>query len=118
MPRVIDLDEGLLPQAAALLARACRYDRAGEVAREKLFGAAPVPGHAIGVFEDETLLGVAVVAGHWIRLLAVDPERRRRGVGTMLLETCREMARTAGEKRLRTCDQWGNYLTPGIDLED
>jgi mycothiol synthase len=45
----------------------------------------------------------------------VVPGERRRGVGRALLEACEAVARTGGQTVLRTLDQPGNYLAPGID---
>jgi mycothiol synthase len=118
--RVGPLDRSELPAAAAVLAAACPYDRAALVADEKLFGAAP-PGapRAFGAWEGGApggaLAGVAAVAADRIRVLAVVPGARGRGIGGALLEACTSAARAAGERRLRTLDQPGNYLAPGVD---
>ena len=71
----------MLPAAAALLARACPFDRAGVVAQEKLFGVAPaivemrevgtLSPHPLGAWLADELVGVACVAGNRLRLLAV-----------------------------------------------
>ena len=109
----------MLPAAAALLGRACPFDRAGDVAEEKLFGVAPrivemrevgtlVPA-PLGAWDGDALAGVACVAGNRVRLLAVDPPARGRGVGSALLAACE----AAGGSR--AVDQPGNYLAPGID---
>ena len=99
-----------------MLAAACAFDRAAEVADEKLFGAGPrgAP-DALGAWDGEALIGVAAVAGNRIRVLAVAPEARRRGAGGALLAACEAAARDAGQTALRTLDQPGNYLAPGID---
>lgn len=99
-----------------MLAAACAYDRAAEVADEKLFGAGPrgAP-HALGAWDDDALVGVAAASGNRIRVLAVVPRARGRGVGSALLAACEAAARAAGETALRTLDQPGNYLAPGID---
>ena len=61
--------------AAQVLAEACAFDRAASVADEKLFGDAPgAAPHAFGVRDGERLVGVAAVAGKWLRVLAVVPE--------------------------------------------
>src|SRR4051812_753888 len=115
----------MLADAAALLDTGCPFDRAGAVAVEKLFGAAPqivemrevgtlVP-QPLGAWEGEVLAGVACVAGNRLRVLAVAPEARGRGVGSALLAACEDLARAGGIATLRAVDQPGNYLAPGID---
>ncbi|MGE0550314.1 MAG: GNAT family N-acetyltransferase [Kofleriaceae bacterium] len=101
---------------ADLLKSACAFDRADVISEEKLFG--PAPGGAPSAFcarDGEHLVGVAAVAGKWLRLLAVAPEARRHGAGAALLTACESAAKAAGETSLRTLDQPGNYLAPGID---
>lgn len=117
--RVAPLDRDQLDAARAVLAAACAYDRAADVAAEKLFdaGAAAVP-VAFGAWDGRALAGVAAVAGRWLRVLAVEPARRGRGIGGALLAACEAVARAAGEPMLRTLDQPGNYLAPGIDERD
>lgn len=105
-----------------MLADACAFDRATEVADEKLFGPGPGPGavgevmpRAFGAWDGDALVGVAAVASRWLRVLAVVPRARKRGAGGALLEACEAAARAGGEPRLRALDQPGNYLAPGID---
>src|SRR5262249_4580785 len=87
------------------------------VAEEKLFGTAPAPHQtrALGAFDGEQLIGVAAVSGRWLRLLAVAGSARRRGAGGALLSSAIAGAQAGGATRLRTGDQPGNYLAPGID---
>lgn len=111
------LDRSELPAARGLLERACAHDRAGPVAAEKLFG--PAPGHPAGrttaAWLGDELVGVTCASARWIRLLAVAPEARGRGLGTVLLAAAEsDIARTGGTTA-RTGDQPGNYLAPGID---
>jgi mycothiol synthase len=114
--RIASLDRGSLDEARAVLAVACAFDRADVVAEEKLFGAGPSGGaQALGAWQDERLVGVAAIAGNRLRLLAVTPAARGRGIGAALLEACARRARDAGATTLRTLDQPGNYLAPGID---
>src|SRR6185312_6781030 len=108
---LVDLDA-----ATRVLADACAFDRADAVAREKLFGAGPTgTPQALGAWDGEELVGVAGVCGRWLRVLAVVPRARRRGIGGALLAACEAIARDGGEPRLRALDQPGNYLAPGID---
>jgi GNAT superfamily N-acetyltransferase len=114
--RIAPLDRSSLADAAAVLAAACAFDRAAEVADEKLFdagpGGAPRP---LGAWEGDALVGVASVAANRIRVLAVRPDARGRGIGGALLEACDAAARAGGQASLRTLDEPGNYLAPGID---
>jgi GNAT superfamily N-acetyltransferase len=117
--RIEPLGRSSLAEATAVLAVACAYDRAAEVAEEKLFGAGPrgLP-EALGAWDGDALIGVAAVSANRIRVLAVAPDARGRGAGSALLTACETAARSAGETALRTLDQPGNYLAPGIDERD
>lgn len=57
-------------------------------------------------------LGVSVTCGKYLRLLAVDPEHRRRGIGSALFADA--VARGA---RVIAAEP-GNYFTPGVCAED
>lgn len=110
------LERAALPAARGVLAAACAFDRAAEVADEKLFGDAPGgPARPLGAWIDGGLVGVAAVAGDRLRLLAVTPAHRGQGAGSALLAACIDAARAGGARVLRTLDQPGNYLAPGID---
>ena len=114
-----------LARAREVLAASCAFDRAAEVAGEKLFGPAPrlaadgavaiVEPRAFGAWSGNALVGVAAVCGRFLRVLAVVPALRGRGIGGALLARCEDTARAAGEPRLRALDQPGNYLAPGVD---
>jgi mycothiol synthase len=113
---IASLDRSSLADATDVLAASCAFDRAAEVADEKLFGAGPdgAP-RPLGAWRDGALVGVAAVTAGWIRVLAVAPPARGAGIGSALLEACVAAARTDGQATLRTLDQPGNYLAPGID---
>ena len=114
------------PFAEVILEEACAFDRAGDVAFEKLFWPGPLRAPragepppeqawptAVGAWDDRNeLVGVASVCGKWLRVLAVSPAARGRGAGGALLAACEQ----AGAKR--TLDQPGNYLAPGIDVRN
>jgi GNAT superfamily N-acetyltransferase len=112
--RVAPLDRMQLAEAELVLADACAFDRATEVAEEKLFEP-PGDARAFGAWDGDALVGVAAVAGRYVRVIAVVPRARKRGAGSALLAACEDVARTAGEPRLRALDQPGNYLAPGVD---
>jgi GNAT superfamily N-acetyltransferase len=109
-----------LADARSVLLASCHYDRAGAVAEEKLFGSASGDPwrQTLGAYQDQTLVGVVVVSGRWLRLLAVVPSMRRHGIGQALLDAAEAAARAAGEPTLRTLDQPGNYLAPGINVKN
>jgi mycothiol synthase len=114
--RVTTLDVDQLGEARRLLAASCAFDRAADVAYEKLFGNGPLgTPHALAAYESDVLVGVAGVCGRWLRVLAVDSSARRRGVGSALLDACDQHASNGGEPRLRALDQPDNYLAPGLD---
>lgn len=113
---IASLDRSSLADATAVLAASCAFDRAAEVADEKLFGAGPAGApRTLGAWRDGALVGIAAVAADRIRVLAVTPPARGTGTGSALLEACIAAARADGQKTLRTLDQPGNYLAPGID---
>jgi GNAT superfamily N-acetyltransferase len=118
--RIDELTRAHLPEATAVLAAACAYDRAAEVADEKLFGPGPTTPapRVLGAWDGARLVGVASVADRWLRVLAVLPEARRAGAGSALLAEAELTARASGAPRLRALDQPGNYLAPGIDTRN
>ena len=109
-----------LADAQSVLLQSCHYDRASTVAEEKLFGSASGDPwrQTLGAYEHQTLVGVVVVSGRWLRLMAVLPSKRQQGIGQALLEAAETAARAAGEQTLRTLDQPGNYLAPGIHAQN
>jgi mycothiol synthase len=110
------LEPDELAGATELLASACAYDRAAEVAREKLFGADPTgPSVALAARAGGELVGVAAVGGDRLKLLAVRPDARGKGAGTALLAAAAAAIGARGGRRIRTLDLAGNYLAPGID---
>ena len=115
--RVGPLERSQLADAELVLADACAFDRATEVAEEKLFEPAPTgPARAFGAWDETNrLVGVAAISSRWLRVIGVVPRSRGRGAGSALLATCESAARDAGEPKLRALDQPGNYLAPGID---
>jgi GNAT superfamily N-acetyltransferase len=111
---VVALERGELPAARALVDAALTYDRAGVVLEEKLFGAdgSGRTGMALAAHHAGALVGLIASAGRYLKLLAVAPAARRRGVASALVDAVQ--ARTP-DARLRVGDQPGNYLTPGLD---
>ena len=113
------LQPSALPAARQLLARACAYDDAGAVAEEKLFadGALERRAEPLAAYDENTLVAVACTSERWLRLLAVHPDHRGRGIGSELLTRCeKQIARHS--QVARVMDQPGNYLSPGVDARD
>jgi GNAT superfamily N-acetyltransferase len=93
----------------ALFARAndAPYDLAA-VAEEKCFGDGIAGPPSMRVFEEDGVIrGAAVTCGKWLRVLAVEREARRRGIGTALL----------GDEQVIFAEP-GNYFTPGVLASD
>jgi GNAT superfamily N-acetyltransferase len=110
---IVALGEDALDDARGVLARGCPWDRAAEVAREKLFEPAPAgPARAWGARRDGVLVGVAAASADRVRLIAVVPEARGYGTGSALLAALEQ----AGA--CRAIDLPGNYLAPGIDVRN
>ena len=80
------------------------------VAEEKCFGDGIAGAPTVRVFGD--FLGAAVTCGKWLRILAVDREARRRGIGSALLIDAEERGTRV------VAAEPGNYLTPGIVTSD
>ncbi|HEY4057237.1 MAG TPA: GNAT family N-acetyltransferase [Kofleriaceae bacterium] len=132
--RIASLDRDHLVDAAQALSAACPFDRADVVAEETLFGPAPILGldasgrntatgalaspAVFGAWIGDLLVGVAAICANRIRVLAVIPWARKQGVGSALLTACEDAARANGATTLRTLDQPGNYLAPGIDVRN
>jgi GNAT superfamily N-acetyltransferase len=98
-----------LPAITALLRRAnaTPYD-IGAVAEEKAFGRGYGGEAAPRVFvENDQIIGVAVTCAGFLRILAVDPPQRRRGVGSQLLRNEHVVFAEPG-----------NYFTPGVIESD
>ena len=97
------------PELREMLTRAndSPYDL-GTVAKEKCFGYGIAGPPTTRVFvQNGTIAGVAVTCGKWLRILAVDPDARRQGIGTALL----------GDESVIFAEP-GNYLMPGVPMED
>jgi GNAT superfamily N-acetyltransferase len=117
--RIDTLSPADLGAAREVLAVSCEFDHAAAVADEKLFAAGPrATPIALGAWDGARLVGVAAIAGDRLRLLAVIPTARARGVGSALLDGCVARATATGAPRLRTLDEPGNYLAPGVDVRN
>lgn len=95
-------------------------DQVGRVLEEKLCGPnGSRAGTTLVAWDGAAPAGVIAMAGRWIKLFAVDPQRRGRGTGLKLLDLAGTWMRTrAGGGRLRFMDHPGNYLSPGLDVRE
>ena len=99
-----DISPEELSRVRDLLVRAndAPYDIA-KVAEEKCFGAGYEGKPRVRVYGDFD--GIAVTCGKYLRILAVDRERRGRGIGSALLKDSNATVIAA---------EPGNYFTPGV----
>jgi GNAT superfamily N-acetyltransferase len=80
------------------------------VVAEKCFGAGVIGAPEVRVYDD--FAGVSVTCGKSLRILAVDRDQRRRGIGSALLADAESRgARTVAAEA-------GNYFTPGVVTTD
>lgn len=88
------------------------------VVDEKLFGDgfAETPVQRVAIANGE-ICGVVVTCGRFIRLLAVDRDRRRHGVGRALLAAAEAHIAERHESVVIAAEA-GNYFTPGVDERD
>lgn len=103
-----------LPALRALFARSSDspYELA-TVAEEKCFGDGIAGAPTVRVWErDGRIVGAAVTCGKWLRVLSVDREVRRRGIGSALLRD----AESQGASVIFA--EPGNYFTPGVSMDD
>lgn len=112
---IAPLTRDALEPGRALLAASYRFDRIDVVAEEKLFGDDGArTGYRYGVTVDGALVGIVAGAGRWIKVLAVAPTFRRRGIATELVR----LVASETKAELRIADHPGNYLSPGVDVRD
>lgn len=71
-------------------------------------------GEAMGMVVSVLRAGDDAPRGY-IKLLAVAPEHRRRGIGSQLLQRAEELLAALGVEEIRIAESAPNYLTPGID---
>jgi len=114
------IERAELEPARQLLIGACCFDDIGPVAEETLFGRAPgaLRSKVTAAFHGKTMVGVTATGGRWLRVLAVDPTMRERGIGTALLAAAESAVVDAGHATLGVLAQPGNYLAPGIDARN
>ena len=116
-------DEG--PAAHALWARSAGLDPLPpSVLAEKLWGAPAGPalaaeaaGRVVGLAAGALWPTPGALRGS-VRLLAVDPDHRRRAVGTALLRAIEHALRRDGATTARLVEAAPNYLTPGVDVRN
>jgi GNAT superfamily N-acetyltransferase/N-acetylglutamate synthase-like GNAT family acetyltransferase len=83
------------------------YDLAA-VAEEKCFGDGIAGSPVTRIIEDDgKVIAAAVQCGKWLRILIVDRDHRRRGLGSQLIGDATVIAAEPG-----------NYFTPGVAMRD
>lgn len=113
--------------AAALVAmwnRSAPYDLLTDALfAEKVFGDPDFDEKLTLIAEEEsTLSGFAMAVRRrdseigYLKLLAVDPVRRRRGIATQLCDRLEAELAERSVKEIRVCESAPNYLTPGVDV--
>ena len=99
------------------LARLCARSMANPPAPEELEGALCADDQPATIFGDPAT-GVVILVecddGPHIRLMAVDPSARRRGLGQALLASAEDWAREAGHQSLITGADPPYFLWPGV----
>jgi GNAT superfamily N-acetyltransferase len=103
-----------LPALRDLLGRAndAPYDIRA-VAEEKCFGSGIAGVPVVRVFErDGRMAGAAVTCAKWIRILAVERDIRRQGIGGALAEDAESRGASV------VAAEPGNYFTPGVPTTD
>ncbi|MEM0963368.1 MAG: GNAT family N-acetyltransferase [Bacteroidota bacterium] len=109
--------------AHALWQRSAPHDAVSlDLFHEKVWG--EPAGVVLAAETDSRLVGLGVgvlwtvpaaVRGS-LRLLAVAPEARRRGIGAALVDALADALRQRGATALRVAEAAPNYLTPGVDV--
>jgi GNAT superfamily N-acetyltransferase len=115
-PKLLEADRDRLAAVSELLHRASDVGYPIEVvAEEKCFGSG-VSGAPVCLVAEQKgqLLGIAVVSGPYLRLLAVDPRARKRGIGSSLLARSEATALEKRQRRLVIAAEPGNYFVPGV----
>ena len=114
------MDREDLDAVRPIVEAAFPHDRVGAVLEEKLLGPnGSRAGTTLIAWEGSAPAGVIAMAGRWIKLFAVDPARREKGVGSKLLDLAATWVRTrGGGGKLRLMDHPGNYLSPGLDIRE
>ncbi|MCE9577071.1 MAG: GNAT family N-acetyltransferase [Deltaproteobacteria bacterium] len=117
--RIEPMDPDSLEAARAVLRDGCAFDEAAAVANEKLITPGPQgPVLTWLAWIDDAVVGVVAVSARWLRVLAVRPEVRQRGIGAALLAVAEDFFRAEDVTRARALDQPGNYLAPGVDARN
>jgi GNAT superfamily N-acetyltransferase len=88
------------------------------VLEEKLFEAGSAVPESRVARRGGEIVGLATVAGAYLRLLAVAPAARGAAVGSALLADAERRAAAAGARSLTAFAEAGNYLAPGIAEDD
>jgi len=119
------LQESDLEAALALWNRSAQFDQMTPELLDEKISEDPDYDPAMVLLAEQERRPVGLIMGvrrqplkeglGFIKLLAVDPSVRRRGVGKAMLHAIEQNLRAAGVQTIRVFDSNPNYLVPGID---
>lgn len=115
----VELTEADAPLVAAFSRVACPYDMLTTTSLLRSVFADPDPQLCLAVYDGGLeAVAVGVVRGEagWVKLLAVHPVARNRGVGTQLLEHIESFCREQGAKSIDVGGSAPYYVAPGVDV--
>lgn len=115
----VELDRSRAPDIAAFSRVALPYDLLSTSSVERSIFDDADPQTVRGVYDGGLdAIGAAVVRGRagFVKLLAVHPTVRRRGVGTALLDRLESFARGAGAETMDVGTSAPVYVVPGVDV--
>lgn len=115
LPSLLDLCQRTLPLDPFSLP-ALRHHILDEPSRH--------PAYQLSIWDGARLAGVMVGGvrqtqerlGAWVRLFAIDPADRRKGLATRLLGELESRLRADGHTRLQVANSVPNYFWPGLDI--
>lgn len=121
------LAEDQVSQLCSMLASACAFDSpTQQLLQEKAFGDPDQrPQDCLMAWEGQSVAGYCQFLWRlrpgglrqgYIKLLAVAPQYRRRGLASRLMELAESTLREQGVSVVRLLESYPNYLCPGLDV--
>lgn len=118
MEPTIELSPDDASRIAAFTRVACAFDLLSTTSVERSVFADPDPQVVLGVFDgglDAVAVGVVRGERGFLKLLAVHPRSRRRGMGRALLEHVERFCRRSGAATVEIGTSVPYYVVPGVD---